>query len=738
MKHTYKAITCALLAGSLALTTSCGDAFLDEVKRDTISSDYLETPEGLASMAESLYIQLRTLFYAEGYWPFTNAGTDEFMIGGDGASEAYNTYDSRLSSKPEGSANTVSMSWLWDGMYPWIGRANNIINNADRVMGDSPLYKETVGTAYFIRAFDYLTLVMQYGELPLVTTVTTSPEREYGRDSKESIYELIISDLEKAYELLPDAASKTDKLTKYAAAHYLAKAHLWRASETNSGWNSKYVEKDLTECIKYADIVLAARPLTARYEDLFANFTEYDSSVTETNSEVVLAVSHTEDSSIRGYYGGNMTLAWFVAPYQNTFMYMERDVAGGRSYQRMKTAPRYAYYLYDLKNDSRFWKSFKTTYAVNKATAMTDPAKYTVTLGDGSKTVVGEYLDDNFSKYLGGMYVLNRPEYGQKYGKEDISVDENAPIKPSFTIKDYATGKYIPIVKSLLVYDESGKAVGTSFTPNKNGVFAPLSKYLDGAVDAYNRERGYRNAVLARSAEDVFFKAEALIRQGKINEGLAVMKPLRDRAQFRAGEQRDEYHDGGEAFATSKYRTVISKYTNKSVFYPRNSYFYSVGGWDKDDAYRQAVNAEASTLQDVTSSSYPKEDLYIMNELAKVNSKYATDEYTRALCYLLDEKSREMYGEFHRWADLARTKTLEDRLCFNDQAWSTSPVDVLGHRSNYNGTAYVSANGGNFDKSKHYLRPVPQNFLDLITRDGKPLTAAEKDEMQNPGYGSSK
>ena len=130
--------------------------------------------------------------------------------------------------------------------------------------------------------------------------------------------------------------------------------------------------------------------------------------------------------------------------------------------------------------------------------------------------------------------------YGQKYGKEEISVDEIAPIKPSFTIKDYATGKYIPIVKSLLVYDESGKAVGTSFTPNKNGVFAPLSKYLDGAVDAYNRERGYRNAVLARSAEDVFFKAEALIRQGKINEGLAVMKPLRDRAQFRAGEQRDE------------------------------------------------------------------------------------------------------------------------------------------------------------------------------------------------------
>lgn len=736
MKNIFKSIFCLLAAGSLLTVVSCGDKFLDEVRRTTISTDYLETPEGLYSMSESLYMNFGTLFYAEGYWPFTNAGTDEFMIGGDGASEAYNTYDSRLSSSPTGSANTVKMSWLWDNLYPWISRANTILNNGDRVMGNSPLYNEAMGTAYFTRAYNYLMLVMQYGDVPLVTIAPTSPEREYGRDSKEAVYDLIISDLEKAYELLPETGNMTGKVTKYAAAHYLAKAHLWRASEINDDWNAKYVDEDLEECIKYADIVIAAHPLATRYEDLFADFTGYDTSITETNTEVVFASQKTKNTSIANKNSNNMTLCWFVAPYQNTFLYMERDVAGGRSYQRMKTTPRYAYYLYDLENDSRFWKSFKTTYAVNKADAYSGEDN-TYTMPDGTTASVADYFDSNFSAYLGGMYVINRAEYEQKFGLEDVTIGQT-PTRPTFTVKDYATNKYIPVVRTLLAYDSNGEAVKTSFSPNKDGTFAPLSKYLDGAVDQYNLANGYRDVIFARSAEDYFFKAEAMIRQGDIDGGLAVLKPLRDRAQFRAGEARDEYHDGGQAFETSAYRTVLTNYTNKSVFYPRNSYFYSVGGWDQDQAYRDGVNAQASVLPDVSSSNYPAEDQYIMNVLAEVNPDYASDQYTRALCFVLNEKSREMYGEFHRWMDLARTKTLEDRLVFNDQAWSTSPKDILGNTeiTDENGTTvkYISDYGGNFNPDKHYLRPIPQNFLDLINKDGKPLTTEEKNQMQNPGY----
>ena len=741
MKNIIKIMACVAMTGAVTLSvSSCSKDFLDEVSRTGVTSDYLDTPQGLYSMSESLYIQFRQMYYAEGYWAFTNAGTDEFMIGGDGASEAYNTYDARYAASVTGSANTASSAYMWNMLYTWLNRANKIIDKEDVLKG-SEYYNEAMGTAYFLRGFDYLFLVNQHGDVPLVLHASTQPEREYGRNPRKDVYDQIISDLENAYKLLPETPSRTNKITKYAAAHYLACAHLWRASECNDDWNSTLKEQDLKDVISWADIVIAKHPLVKEYNDLFMNFWLHDTSITETNSEIILAANYTVDPSERGSGPwGNMSLCWFVNVYQTAFApFLSRDVAGGRSYQRMKNTPKYTYFLYDLENDSRFWKSFKTTWALNTINE-NKGAGVNYTLGDGTEmntlTYFGKNADENvtFEKYLAGMYVINREEYGQNYSEDVIDISFAPKPEKCFKIKDYTSGKYIYNVKALLTYKD-GKPSNTSLSPAKDGQYPMLAKYLDGAVNQHNAGQGNRNVTIARVTEDYFFKAEALIRQGKYDEGFAVLKPIRERAQFKAGEERDAYMDGGQGFRVSNYRQAISAWTNRSCFYPKSSYFYSVGGWDKDQAYRDAINAKASKLADVSTASYPKEDEYVMNFLSQVNPKYKSDVYTRAICFLLNEKSREMYGEYKRYNDLVRTRTLEDRLLFNDQSWSKEPTDILGNRGNgVDQETYASPNGGNFDKKKHYLRPIPQDFLEKITKDGHALTTEEINAMQNPGY----
>jgi starch-binding outer membrane protein, SusD/RagB family len=84
--------------------------------------------------------------------------------------------------------------------------------------------------------------------------------------------------------------------------------------------------------------------------------------------------------------------------------------------------------------------------------------------------------------------------------------------------------------------------------------------------------------------------------------------------------------------------------------------------------------------------------------------------------YILDERSREYYGEGVRWFDLVRTQTWHIRA-----ASYTICGTAKGDRTpvTYNRTIPLTA----------YLRPIPQGQL-----DGMEMTADEKAIYQNPAY----
>ena len=83
--------------------------------------------------------------------------------------------------------------------------------------------------------------------------------------------------------------------------------------------------------------------------------------------------------------------------------------------------------------------------------------------------------------------------------------------------------------------------------------------------------------------------------------------------------------------------------------------------------------------------------------------------------YILDERSREIYGEGYRWFDLVRTQK------WNEYADS---YVICGGKGDHNPQTYSRT-----IEAFHYLRPIPQGQL-----DGMEMTEEEKDAYQNPGY----
>ncbi len=124
--------------------------------------------------------------------------------------------------------------------------------------------------ASFLRAFSYFRLVQQYGPVVLKLEPSIGVERYFVRATKEECVNQIIADFRTAYAGLPDAEALEGKLYKDVAAHFLAKALLYRCSEINDDWNSSYKTADLAEIITLTDEVIANHPLATDFSDIFA------------------------------------------------------------------------------------------------------------------------------------------------------------------------------------------------------------------------------------------------------------------------------------------------------------------------------------------------------------------------------------------------------------------------------------------------------------------------------------
>ncbi|GEP97584.1 RagB/SusD family nutrient uptake outer membrane protein [Chitinophaga cymbidii] len=359
--------TLIVLAGMMLANTGCKD-YLNEISISTTTSDtYYTTANGYNDLIRSCYPLWRTITQER---DLVLQGTDLFTStrwdGTASVQNAENGYDATMNS------TLLSLQTLWDLLYQEIGRCNTAVTRAPDVTGmDEGELEVRLAEAKFLRAMAYFHLVQQWGDVPMPLTETVTASKKAERVASATIYAQIISDLEEAESALPPIATDYGRATKGAAQFLLARVHLTR------GWNFRQSlggsNADFQSALQYADQVIAAYPLAARYSDLFPQHSKnplLQGSPTQNdkNPEIVFAVQYSEnvltnENPVSATIGNNAH-SIFGGQVETVPGNIGRTSDYNRHQEKQVVTPA-AYRMFDPRLDSRYsWNFVAAQYAL--------------------------------------------------------------------------------------------------------------------------------------------------------------------------------------------------------------------------------------------------------------------------------------------------------------------------------------------------------------------------------------
>lgn len=204
--------------------TSCYD-LLEEKPLDFLTPENSYTnAKGFEAALANIYYDIRTNFYAttDSWQNYDMMGVDVDLTVLQSSPTVFTEYFYWNTLNAD---NDFSEKW-WSRLYTMIYNCNVIIDRADyeSVKWSSETEKNAiVGEAKFLRAFAYRFLANMWGNAPLVTKETTTPQFNYKSSTQTELYEQCKKDLEFAIEWMPDIDDqKGGRASKVAAQHLLS------------------------------------------------------------------------------------------------------------------------------------------------------------------------------------------------------------------------------------------------------------------------------------------------------------------------------------------------------------------------------------------------------------------------------------------------------------------------------------------------------------------------------------
>lgn len=486
-----------LIFGLLFGATACTN-WLSEDGAPKMTYDYYGTEQGVDAAVAAAYSFLRWGCGNERYDVLTELGTDLFTAGSDGKNKtSFNAYGTQLN--PEDNI----LSGLWENHYKGISDANIAMDQIRQSDMSESKKLTSFGEMLFIRSFLYFELVQQFGKVPLVTEGSFEIRTDFKRAAIADIYKQIITDLRTAVEYLPEKVddSQKGKATSYAASHLLAKVYLTRGSAVTDVRGQKATDMD--SVLYFAENVIKNSPYR-----LLKNFADLWNIDNMGNSEVIFAVQFTSNP-IFNDDGNTFHLYWL--PVYDDEDGMERDIFYGRPYKRYRPTDKVLFKLYDRKNDSRFYKSFRWAYMSNYA-----------------KTIpVWKELEDK-----GEIYFTPDPQKGQIAGKKKFEVGDTAIY---YTIEKTGLEKNSIEMKKLRA-DKSYTYYPYEVHDSKH--YPTLIKHLAPNRPSVAERASSREWVRMRLGETYLIAAEAAGRKGDFDLAAKYINVVRERAAWADGETK--------------------------------------------------------------------------------------------------------------------------------------------------------------------------------------------------------
>lgn len=281
----------ALLALGMCVS-SCGEDFLDPAPTSAISGvEYYTTEDQLQTAVVNMYDGI------QGINVLTDTDSDlnhaiqvEFYLtemrsdntrtkSSEGEAAQFENYSLQ--------ATNGIVSDYYTSYYNIIFRANTVLENIDVASVETAPKFE--GEAKFVRAYANFNLVRLFGDIPLVDHLIgiADIETQFTRVPTADVYELIISDLQRAIETLDN--SHINRGSKAAAQALLAKVYL------TLGTN--YVDAQ----ILCESIMTSGYGLEEDFKDVFYN---------ESNDEVIFSIGYLSDTT---YDSQNFSAEWLNA-----------------------------------------------------------------------------------------------------------------------------------------------------------------------------------------------------------------------------------------------------------------------------------------------------------------------------------------------------------------------------------------------------------------------------------------